>query len=278
MPRLIAMTLLFAIFITVPTNGEEVPDSVTELSAARLKLMQDRAVDFEFSGGKDVPKTVEPEPLFRYDDLTRGYQDGAVWRLGKSGRPLAIVTTELHPRYGRHGTDASNPRIVYDFLSLSPKPLRTRSGTVVWTPQTSAVKMKALPRDVAVADTPARRLLQMKQIARRFNAAQHVSETGLEDQQLVLRLLPQNIDRYQPGEDEKSDGAIFLFVSGRMPGIVLVLETDGTSWQFGAGRLSAPSSLSLSFDDEDVWLVQRDFGGTTSGYFATNAVVKLPEE
>ena len=278
MPKLFAKIVLLSMCLIVSVNGEEAANAASELSTARLKLMRDTAVGFEFSGGEDVPKTVETEPLFRYDDPTRGYEDGTVWRLGKSGRPLAIITTELHPRYGYHGTNSSNPRMVYDLLSLSPKPLRSRSKDLIWTPQTSAVNMKALAVDVVVADTPARRMLQMKQIARRFTGVQEVSDPGLDERQLALRLLPQNIDRYQSGESPNSDGAIFLFVAGRMPGFILVLETDGTNWEFGAGRLSGPSTLALSFDNEEVWAVKPDNGGVRSSHFATNAPAVLPQE
>jgi len=124
----------------------------------------------------------------------------------------------------------------------------------------------------------------MKQLARRFSAVQTVSEPGTENEQLILRLLPQNIDRYVPATDEvalrstKSDGAMFLFVAGRMPGVVLLLETDGEKWQFGVGRLSAPSTLILSLDDKPVWSVPRDVGGSSDPYFATNAPANLPSE
>lgn len=269
--------LFIAMLLSVSARGEDSSKTASNLSSARLKLMRAKAMDFAFKG-KDVPKCVEAEPLFRYDDLPRGYQDGTVWRLGKTGRPLAIVTTELHPRYGYHGTDKSNPCVVYDFLSLSPKPLQSRSKDIAWNPKKAAVKMKRLNCDVEVADTAARRLLQMKQIARKFKAVQRVSEPGVGDQQLVLRLLPQNIYRYQPGDGGKADAAIFLFVAGRMPGVVLVLETNGTTWEFGAGRLSGPSILSLSFNEEEVWLVPSDHGGVNEGYFATNAPSELPGE
>jgi len=111
-----------------------------------------------------------------------------------------------------------------------------------------------------------------------------VSEVGTENQQLVLRLLPQNIDRYVPASDKAAskptdpDGAMFLFVAGRMPGIILILETDGAKWQFGVGRLSAPSTLVVSLDDRPVWSVPRDVGGSSEPYFATNAPAVLPGE
>lgn len=124
----------------------------------------------------------------------------------------------------------------------------------------------------------------MKQLARRFSAVQTVTETGTENERLVLRLLPRNIDRYVLTNEEEasrsteSDGAIFLFVAGRMPGVILLLETDGAKWRFGVGRLSAPSTLIVSLDDRPVWKVPRSTGGSSNSYYATNAPAILPGE
>lgn len=254
-------------------------DEAPKLSDARLQLMQKRAQALLFKG-QGVPKKVEPKPLFRYDDLARGYQDGSVWRLGKKGRPLAIVTTELHPRYGFQGTKQSNPRVVYDLLSITSKKFRAASQDLNWTPQKSGIKLKPIPLlDIGKPEkTAGRRLLQLKALARRFSAIQTVDETGTEDQQLVLRLLPQNIDRYKPSDQPTADGAIFLFVAGRMPGVLLMLETDGTNWQYGIGRLSGPSKLSVSIGTKTVWAVNADNGSSTSGYYATNGPAVLPIE
>src|SRR5258705_12175073 len=89
-----------------------------------------------------IPKQMQPAPLFRYDDEPRGYVDGTVWRLGETGRPLAIITAELHPNYLGGG-----PRIVYDFLSLTERPFTARSTDIPgWSPHTPAVVLKELPK------------------------------------------------------------------------------------------------------------------------------------
>src|SRR4051812_945431 len=91
------------------------PADSAGLAQQRLAVMRTRAEALQFASTEPVfPKQLESRPLFRYEDQTRGYVDGAVWRLGARGRPLAIVTTELHPNYLGAG-----PCVVYDFLSLS---------------------------------------------------------------------------------------------------------------------------------------------------------------
>ena len=260
---------------SIAQTGSESLDEQS-LSEARLQLMRNRALAFQFKG-KAIPKKLQETPLFRYDDVPRGYLDGTVWRLGAKGRPLAIVTTELHPRYGLHGTNRSNPKVVYDLVSMADSGFEARSPDIVWTPKKSFVKLKKLVNVDPPASSKAKRLIQLRNLARRFKVMQRVSETGFENQSLMLRLLPRNIDRYVPAPaNANSDAAIFLFVAGRMPGVLLMLETDGDDWQFGIARLSAPCEIEVTFADGTVWYAKPDYGGSDEPYFATNATAVIP--
>lgn len=236
-----ALALAALVWIS-PASAQE-PESAA-LAEQRLELMRRRAQEIEFrSADPKFPERLEAAALFRYDDLTRGYLDGTVWRLGAKGRPRAIVTTELAPRYN------GRPCVVYDFLSFSDTPFRASSADVPgWSPPESAVRMQPLPGGPAPAAAESKRLSQFKQVAERFSATQDV-----EGQRLKLRLLPRPIDRYRPSDHDRADGAIFVFASGRMPGMVLLLETDGTAWSYGVGRLSHPSELAVLLDGNVVW-------------------------
>ncbi|MEK6262672.1 MAG: hypothetical protein AABP62_29090 [Planctomycetota bacterium] len=248
-------------------------DEKSDLAERRLQVMKARAEAIRFSSSNaTVPKQLQPMPLFRYEDQTRGYVDGAVWRLGEQGRPLAVITTELHPNYLGEG-----PRIIYDFLSLTERPFTAKSPDVSgWSPRGSAATLQRLPDAPPPANAPAARLGQMKQLARRFTATQEVTE--LDKSFVHLRLLPREVDRYSPDANAESDGALFLFVNGRNPGVVLLLETNGQEWTYGVGRLSAPSALILRLDDTIVWKEPRASGSLTwsSPYTATNAAATFP--
>ena len=284
----------------LPAKGDEEPppqsgrqaESEPEKPAAdiakkRLEVMKEHALALRVTSSVEGwPTQLEPVPIFRYDDQTRGYVDGTVWRLGARGRPLAIITTELHPNYVGGG-----PRVVYDFLSLSPHPFKAAGGGAGWNSRGSAVAMKPLSNAPAPAGMPAGRLSQMKKLSLRFTATQDLEET---DRVLVhLRRLPREIDRYVPagpgntvpegtaakeGGDvsSRADGGIFLFANGRNPAIVLLIETDGTTWTYGAGRLSAPSTLTLLLDDEIVWKVPPARTASSEGYSATNVPARFP--
>lgn len=242
-----------------------------DVAERRMAVMKSRVENFRFSSSDaGFPKQLQPTPLFRYEDQTRGYVDGTVWRLGEQGRPLALITAELHPNYLNGG-----PVIVYDFLSLTERPFTAKSADVPgWSPRGSAVTMQRLPDAPEPAKAAAARLGQMKQLARRFSATQEVTE--LDTSFVHLRLLPREIDRYSPEPQADSDGASFLFVNGRNPGVVLLLETKGREWTFGVGRLSAPSTLVMRLDDTVVWKEPRASLSWSSPYTASNSAATFP--
>jgi hypothetical protein len=243
-----------------------------DLARQRLEIMASRIKSLAVSStGADFPDRMKTTPLFRYDDETRGYVDGTIWRLGEQGRPLAIVTAELHPKYLGGGS-----RVIYDFLSLTDQPFTVRSADVPgWSPGGSAIALQPLAGAPPPAAEAAQRLTQLKRQARRFSGTQVVQE--LDKTSVQLRLLPREIDRYSPRKHELADGAIFLLVNGRNPALLLVVETDGEAWQYGVGRLSSPSTLKVQLDDVLVWS-QPPFTafGWSEPYTASNSAAEFP--
>jgi hypothetical protein len=246
-----------------------------DVARQRLEVMTARIESISIvSNDPAVPTRLQSTPLFRYDDETRGYVDGTVWRLGETGRPLAIITAELHPHYLN-----GDARVVYDLLSLTDRKFLARSPDIPgWKPGRSAVVLEALPDAPVPSSVAAKRLVQLKEQARRFTGTQKIEELELEKTTVHLRLLPRPIDRYSPSADESSDGAIFLFANGRNPALVLVVETDGKDWQYGIGRLSMPSTLEMKLDDTVVWSQPRipQSPGWSEPYNASNSPADFP--
>ena len=251
---------------------EETP-AQREIEKRRMEVMTSRIEAIAISSrDAGIPRQMQMTPLFRYDDETRGYVDGTVWRLGEKGRPLAIITAELHPHYLNNG-----PRVVYDLLSLTDRPFTAVSDDIPgWTPGKSAVAIKPLPRAPVPSPAAARRLTQLKEQARRFSGTQEVDE--LEKTFVHLRLMPREIDRYAPASNELADGAIFLFANGRNPAILVLIETNGTDWQYGIGRLSMPSTLEMKLDGGVVWSQPRipSSPGWSEPYNASNSPAEFP--
>lgn len=61
-----------------------------------------------------------------------------------------------------------------------------------------------------------------------------------------------------------------------MPGIMVFVETDRKTWQYGIGRLSAPSTLVVTFDDKEIYRVPPKFGTWSASYNASNSPIKVP--
>jgi hypothetical protein len=217
-------------------------------SKRQLELMQ-AAVGSLQPGSEELKTktalTFASKPLLRYSDPTRGGVGGAanvlldasVWRLGTEGRPTALVTVEIYQT-----ADASRI-LAFEFLSLSETKfaLKHKTQRIRWDPEGSALALKELPDAPKPAATAAARLVQMRQLTRRFAAKELVNKESIE-----CRLLPQPIDRYQSASQKIVDGAIFAYANGTNPELGLVFESDGEHWQYGVLRLTgAESSMTL---------------------------------
>lgn len=237
-----------------------------ELAARRLELMKGRMAEVLVkSDAEDFPEKFVGRPIFRYTDPARSYVAAAIWKLGEEGRPLAFITTELHRQY------RGSPRIVYEYLSLTPTRFTATGGDVGWAPEASALEFKAVPDTAAPDATPERRLLQLRAIARRFASHEMLGEERCE-----LRLMPQPIDRYTPSEAERADGAVFLFTFGTNPEAALFLESDGKAWSYAAGRLAGAGKIALTIDEKTAWEGARVRYAPNSSYTASNAPADIP--
>ena len=219
---------------------------------------------------------VAAQPLLRYSDPTRGngikedaavnvLLDAGVWRLGAEGRPTALVTIEIYE-------SPNGARVLaYEFLSLTDAKfaLKHKTERVRWDATGSSLDLKDLPDAPKPAATPAARLAQMRQLARRFGATERVKEDAIE-----CRLLAQPIDRYQSEADKIVDGAIFALANGTNPEVGVVLESDGERWRYGVVRLGA-AEMTVTLDGRSIAAYEHfNTRGRTEGPYH-NAVIKL---
>jgi hypothetical protein len=196
-------------------------------------------------------------PLLRYSDPTRnvgnqttGLLDAGVWRVGERGRPTALITLELYR------TPASKVVLSYEFLSLISSRLDVVSPRgPTWSPAGTDLKVAQIPGTPKPAAAPAGRLVQMRQISRRFAVHEMLSK----DEKIECRLLAQPIDRYSDETAGIADGAIFIFANGTNPEVGLLLECDADQWSYGAVRLSA-AALFVDLDENRVFEAAQSFG------------------
>jgi hypothetical protein len=224
--------------------AEGSPEADQNLEAMKAVLRELETESSGFPGRPDL--TASTKLLLRYNDPTRGglegraastLLDGGVWRLGSGGRPVALVTIELYRK-------ADSSRVVaLEFLSLSRTKfaLRHRSASVRWDATESALSLQPLPDAPKPAGTAGGRLVQMRQLARRFTATEQTEGGPVE-----CRFLPQPIDRYESKEEKIVDGVIFAYANGTNPELGVLLETDGRSWVYGVIRMTAaPAKMAL---------------------------------
>lgn len=244
---------------------EQTPEK--QLAKKRLDLMTSRIGQVQVRSGVegiDLPATFESTPIFRYDDPARGLVSAAVWRLGAKGRPLAIITTELQPRF------LGKPRIVYEYLSLIDTPFTASSKDCAWSPRASEVTFKPIPGAPEPAENERQRLIQMRTEAKRFIASEVVKE------RYELRLVPQPIERYTPEGSPRADGSMFILAFGLNPEAILFIESDGKQWNYAIGRLAGASKMSAEIDGQVVWEVGPPKYVWQSSYAGSNAPADIP--
>ncbi len=194
----------------------------------------------------------QDQPLIFWQNTERQQDQGALYQWTHNGKPcvlISIFTYEYSGKvYCRHET-----------ISLADEPLEaTFKGKIVWSPKTPGVTWKEC--QMAVPETPARRLIQMRAFAREFTAELTMSNNKTSH----LNLMPQPLLRYEAPGDGVIDGAIFSFAVGTDPELLLVIETrkgsDGTLAMFYSPVRSHYHQLELRHQGNVVWTATKDIG------------------
>jgi hypothetical protein len=175
----------------------------------------------------------------------------AIWT--DQGRPEAMASIF------QNGND-----ICHEFGSLShSRKIVVRDMThVVWSPGIAGVEFRDFTDAPAPAEERAARLRQMKSLAGRFTA--RLPPLNFDNgEHEVLRLLPRPLYRYELKDSQGTnpilrDGAMFAFVMGTDPEVVLLLEAverEGRAvWQYAVARATA-YAVEASLGDEVIWSV-----------------------
>jgi hypothetical protein len=195
-----------------------------------------------------------PQPIYLWTNPTRSdTQHGAVFVWTHGDRPVAVGSIFSHPEKGQR-------MVCHEFHSLATNGLfpERMEGRQRWDPQ-APVKFVPLPVAPSPADSAARRLLQMRSLAREFTA----HSIDFREERWELRLLSQPIYRYEQPQGETLDGALFAFVTsaGTDPEVILALEArpsgDASAWHYRALRFS-DSDLYVQHRGKEVWTSIRD--------------------
>jgi hypothetical protein len=219
------------------------PDSAVE-AAEHIKIARANAALFRIQDaetGEDIERV--ENPVLRYTEPVRGPTQGTVWLWGRKGRPVAVL--EMIREAGRQDW--------FCFHATSDKPIKLTARTgQSWTPKSSDLRFRPLPEAPPPADSPAGRMRQMKEFARKFSSFEIWLNARNE-----MRVLPVPLHRYEDLDRRLLDGAIFAIALGTHPEATLFLEAAHPAdeakpiWQFAVGRSGAAEMVVL-YDDKEV--------------------------
>ncbi len=178
-------------------------------------------------------------PVLTTSNPTRGAGlDGTMLLWLNQGRPVAAMSIYAWEGRIMHETDS--------MARTADLTAQSRSGKQ-WRPTAAGVNFHTLQAELSDSQTDAQRLQKMRNLAKQFEG----TLLGFNDQNSdreQLRLLTTPVYRYELKPDrtlhrDLVDGAVFAFVQGTDPEIILVLElveTGGArNWEYALVRATA---------------------------------------
>ena len=263
--QFVAGACLSIVVLSQPATGQEnaAADDAKERDAV-YEFCLKSAREYEVRVSQERVLKLRPESVLSWTNPVRRSKHGHVFVWHDDQRPLAIACIYLDTLRGwRH-----------EFQSLTPDPIAARRSTqAVWLTQEPGLQWKPLDVEEAPADTEARRLIQMRAIARRFDA--RIGTTQIE----ALRLMAQPLYRYAKGQPEILDGAIFSFAQGTNPEILLLLEvatTNGkSSWRHALARMTG-SQGEVRYNKNVIWRMESGGVGQPNRAYYNHYVGPVP--
>src|SRR5262245_3625516 len=227
----------------------------------------------------NVDLELDPKPVLRWTNpLEEGSIHGVVYVWRHKGRPIVVgqLFSYLNGNGGRVYCHA-----MHSLARKDEKLTGLREGKSFWTPDSPGVEMRDVHGAPAPATTRAVRLVQMKEISRRFSAYTEEATRG----KRALRLLPTPLDRYPESAPKGADGALFSLVVGNDPEVILLVEKGekpggGPIWRFGL-VLSTRSTAVALLDGREVWRydsAEKNPSDPHGGYMSGHCIATLPLE
>jgi hypothetical protein len=256
---------VFGVLLCASICGGQVQPADADKAASneRLKLMGARVAALKGvdAGGEAV--AFSDEALFRYSDPERGIVDATLWRLGKAGRPKAILVLEL---YGENS-------LQYEFTGAADLPKSVEGSGARWEPAAADSPWSAIPDQPPPAESRAERRRQISEVARKFTA----SEVWL-GETIPLKLLPQALHWYDDAKANVLDGAVFALAHGTNAEILLFIEARGEKdaeprWVAGFARVGA-AQLDVSLADKPFWSQPTSGGDASRAYYLHSGTLR----
>jgi hypothetical protein len=243
--RVLCLLACFAFVTAVSAD-----DRTTEEAAEAEKLCAEELPRWKLTtNGASLENPKEPVLRWTNPAVGRVYGNTYVWL--QNGRPVAAggMFRNFHPWNTFDG----------ELVALTGiKLVAKRNDKEIWHPQ-EEWKWHSLPATAAPTGTAGQRLIQMKALATEFVVEVLDTRSVPKGEEQTPRLLPKPLYRYDAQQTKTRDGALFAFVLGTDPELLLLLECDTAEekpqWRFGVGRMNR-DAIRLKRDRETVWEVE----------------------
>lgn len=217
-------------------------------AAEALELCRRGASEYRLSldGLHQTELELKSDPVLRWSNPSVGSIHGVVFVWTEQGRPAAIAS--IYKWFEPH------THMAFEVHSLSETPLVGSLGNrAVWNSSRAGIEFKPVEGAPVPAETSAGRLTQMRTMSKDFALEKTERDDGLQQR---MRLLTQPIFRYQSPPAKIADGAIFAFVQGTDPEVLLLLEAragqGGPAWHYALARMNSVV-FRVTYKDRDVW-------------------------
>jgi hypothetical protein len=213
----------------------------------KIAIAAAKGYEIELANEPATRLELKEEPVLRWTNPVQSDGAGEVYVWTDRGRPEAVVS--IYRFVGNSG----KPGLHHEFHSLSTARLvgRGEKGRN-WSPDQAGLEFKPVPDAAQPASSPTGRKRQLRDIADQFQA----DKTDRQEVQRTLRLLTQPLYRFESAHDDVLDGALFAFVEGTDPEVLLLIEArqagDGHQWQYALCRLNSVR-LQAKYKDRSVW-------------------------
>ena len=253
---LIVVVMYSAAFVAASnvTAGDE--PAGEKISAERQAILADMRTAVkamkvaERRGDTLQPARVVAEPIFRYSDPQREIVDGTMWVWTIDDLPVMTMKLECC------SLPEPERRWLFNVGSTSTKLIEVKwPFEHVFESKKPGLKFQPLEAGPKHAESRSGRLLQLKQLSRKFSATM-LGAAGPDDKS-EMRLLPTPLFRYSSKAGNIADGALFgLSATGTNPDAIVAIQwrEEGTTghWEF-ACMGTTNGGLQIRLDDTEVW-------------------------
>ncbi len=242
-------------FAVVPVSKADEPPA-DNISAERQLILRDMRTAVaamkvsEKKGDTLHPAKVVEEPIFRYSDPQRQIIDGTMWVWTIDDLPVMTMKLECC------SLPEPERRWLFNVGSCSANSIAVKwSFEQEYESKKPGLTFQSLDAGPKLSESKSGRLLQLKQLSRKFSATM-LGTTGPDDKS-EMRLLPTPLFRYSSKSGRIADGALFgLSATGTNPDAIVAIqwreEDNAGHWEFACmGTTNA--GLQIRLDDTEVW-------------------------